>query len=172
MKYRMNERSGEQKEGKFKRRRNNFLHGMHFRQQCMFLHSVDTPGPAQTWKFRRAVIQVLFTGPCLVQGTGRYERKRSLKRNGSRRIPTENRMRGEATKEASPTSIQPPYITFLYLNRLLFDFRLQHFNIAFPYSSISFSLSYPLPPSLSSCICLCLLILVLTRLSKYSDLIP
>lgn len=97
----------------------------------MLPHSVDTLRPAQTWKYQRVVIHVLFTSLCLAEEAGKYGRKRDLKCNGSLRIAIEKRMRGGENKEDSPPSIQPPYITFLYLNRLLFDFRLLHFNIAF-----------------------------------------
>lgn len=122
----------------------------------------------QTWKFRRAEIHVLFTSLCLVDETGKYRRRRDLKCNGSLRNATENRMvgwlGGGGWNRGDPSpSIPPLYITFLYLNRLLFDFRLLHFNIAFSifiHQLLAF-ISPPHSPSLR------LLTLALPRLSKY-----
>lgn len=128
--------------------------------------SFDTRRPLQTSKFRRAEIHVLFTSLCLVDETGKYRRRGDLKCNGSLRNATENRMgvRGWGWNRGDPSpSIPPLYITFLYLNRLLFDFRLLHFNIAFSIF-IHQLLAFISPPPSPS---LCLLTPALPRLSKH-----
>ena len=97
---------------------------------------------------------------CLVDETGKYRRRGDLKCNGSLRNATENRIGmgwgwgwGWGWNRGDPSPYIPPlYITFLYLNRLLFDFRLLHFNIAFSifiHQLLAFISPTPFPLSVS-----------------------